>query len=221
MQSFPQYLCKIKVSLETFLCTFFALLNVPKPGGQPTHPQVCGPKPRDSTHTSKWSKLCGASLFVEISEAIFVQIRNCLLYFLLFTFLKNLAAIIIKEKWVLFITQSKLSFCWSPLRVAGQIGGVSTVQNPPLPAPANPPHTPAQTRSLEAYGTVTGTHVFHTQNRVQTLFITETFNRLIFNFHTEQRAAVYRVSGLSCPEAGGCKSVILRGFPDVFSLFGP
>ena len=32
---------------------------------------------------------------------------------------------------------------------------------------------------------------------------------------------LYRVSGLSCPEAGGCKSVILRGFPDVFSLFGP
>ena len=31
----------------------------------------------------------------------------------------------------------------------------------------------------------------------------------------------YRVSGLSCPEAGGCKSAILRGFPDVFSLFGP
>ena len=32
---------------------------------------------------------------------------------------------------------------------------------------------------------------------------------------------IYRVSGLSCPEAGGCKSVILRGFLDVFSLFGP
>ena len=32
---------------------------------------------------------------------------------------------------------------------------------------------------------------------------------------------IYRVSGLSCPEAGGCKSAILRGFPDVFSLFGP
>ena len=32
---------------------------------------------------------------------------------------------------------------------------------------------------------------------------------------------VYRVSGLSCPEAGGCKSAILRGFLDVFSLFGP
>ena len=32
---------------------------------------------------------------------------------------------------------------------------------------------------------------------------------------------VYRVSGLSCPEAGGCKSAILRGFPDVFGLFGP
>ena len=31
----------------------------------------------------------------------------------------------------------------------------------------------------------------------------------------------YRVAGLSCPEAGGCKSAILRGFPDVFSLFGP
>ena len=29
------------------------------------------------------------------------------------------------------------------------------------------------------------------------------------------------MSGLSCPEAGGCKSAILRGFPDVFSLFGP
>ena len=32
---------------------------------------------------------------------------------------------------------------------------------------------------------------------------------------------VYRVSGLSCPEAGGCKWAILRGFLDVFSLFGP
>ena len=32
---------------------------------------------------------------------------------------------------------------------------------------------------------------------------------------------VYRVAGLSCPEAGGCKSAILRGFLDVFSLFGP
>ena len=34
-------------------------------------------------------------------------------------------------------------------------------------------------------------------------------------------SAIYRVSGLSCPEAGGCKSAILWGFPDVFSLFGP
>ena len=33
--------------------------------------------------------------------------------------------------------------------------------------------------------------------------------------------ANYRVAGLSCPEAGGCKSAILRGFPNVFSLFGP
>ena len=32
---------------------------------------------------------------------------------------------------------------------------------------------------------------------------------------------IYRVSGLSCSEAGGCKSAILRDFPDVFSLFGP
>ena len=32
---------------------------------------------------------------------------------------------------------------------------------------------------------------------------------------------IYRVSGLSCPEAGGCNSAILWGFPDVFSLFGP
>ena len=32
---------------------------------------------------------------------------------------------------------------------------------------------------------------------------------------------VYRVAGLSCPEAEGCKSTILRGFPDVFSLFVP
>ena len=31
----------------------------------------------------------------------------------------------------------------------------------------------------------------------------------------------YRVAGLSCPEAGGRKSAILWGFPDVFSLFGP
>ena len=30
-----------------------------------------------------------------------------------------------------------------------------------------------------------------------------------------------RVAGLSCPDAGGCKSAILRGFPDVFGLFGP
>ena len=29
------------------------------------------------------------------------------------------------------------------------------------------------------------------------------------------------MAGLSCPEAGGCKSAILSGFPDVFSLFGP
>ena len=29
--------------------------------------------------------------------------------------------------------------------------------------------------------------------------------------------SVYRVSGLSCPEAGGGKSAILSGFPDVFS----
>ena len=34
-------------------------------------------------------------------------------------------------------------------------------------------------------------------------------------------SSIYRVSGLSCPEAGGCKSAILWGFPDVFSLFGP
>ena len=32
---------------------------------------------------------------------------------------------------------------------------------------------------------------------------------------------LYRVAGLSCPEAGGCKSAILRGFPDIFCLFGP
>ena len=31
----------------------------------------------------------------------------------------------------------------------------------------------------------------------------------------------YRVAGLSCPGAGSCKSTILRGFPDVFRLFGP
>ena len=31
----------------------------------------------------------------------------------------------------------------------------------------------------------------------------------------------YRVAGLSCLEAGVCLSAILRGFPDVFSLFGP
>ena len=36
-----------------------------------------------------------------------------------------------------------------------------------------------------------------------------------------QVESVYRVAGLSCPEAGGCKSAILRGFPNVFSLFGP
>ena len=34
-------------------------------------------------------------------------------------------------------------------------------------------------------------------------------------------SAIYRVSGLSCPEAGGCKPDILRGFLDVFSLFAP
>jgi len=32
---------------------------------------------------------------------------------------------------------------------------------------------------------------------------------------------IYRVSGLSCPGAGGCKSAILGGFPGVFVLFGP
>ena len=34
---------------------------------------------------------------------------------------------------------------------------------------------------------------------------------------------MYRVSGLSCPQAGGWKSAILRGFlfPDVFGLYGP
>ena len=30
---------------------------------------------------------------------------------------------------------------------------------------------------------------------------------------------IYRVAGLSCPEAGGCKSAILRRFSDVFGLF--
>ena len=35
------------------------------------------------------------------------------------------------------------------------------------------------------------------------------------------RILFYRVAGLSCPEAGVCLSAILRGFPDVFSLFGP
>ena len=35
------------------------------------------------------------------------------------------------------------------------------------------------------------------------------------------RLPAYRVAGLSCPEAGVCLSAILRGFPDVFSLFGP
>ena len=29
------------------------------------------------------------------------------------------------------------------------------------------------------------------------------------------------MSGLSCPEDGGCKSAIFRGSPYVFSLFGP
>ena len=37
----------------------------------------------------------------------------------------------------------------------------------------------------------------------------------------EYENMIYRVTGLSCPEAGGCKSAILRGFPNVFSLFGP
>ena len=32
---------------------------------------------------------------------------------------------------------------------------------------------------------------------------------------------IYRMAGLSCPEAGVCLSAILRGFPDVFSLLGP
>ena len=38
---------------------------------------------------------------------------------------------------------------------------------------------------------------------------------------SELNCCIYRVAGLSCPEAGGCKSAILRGFPNVFSLFGP
>ena len=32
---------------------------------------------------------------------------------------------------------------------------------------------------------------------------------------------IYRVAGLSWYEAGGCKSGIMRGFPDVLGLFGP
>ena len=44
---------------------------------------------------------------------------------------------------------------------------------------------------------------------------------LLISDHAPAADPLYRVSGLSCPEAGGCKSVILRGFPDVFSLFGP
>ena len=42
-----------------------------------------------------------------------------------------------------------------------------------------------------------------------------TYTRRYSDYH------IYRVAGLSCPEAGGCKSAILRGFPNVFSLFGP
>ena len=40
--------------------------------------------------------------------------------------------------------------------------------------------------------------------------------RLLFTY-----IYIYRVAALSCPEEGGCKSAIHRGFPDVFSLFGP
>ena len=47
------------------------------------------------------------------------------------------------------------------------------------------------------------------------------FNQVIVTFDCLHLASMYRVAGLSCPEAGGCKSAILRGFPDVFSLFGP
>ena len=43
------------------------------------------------------------------------------------------------------------------------------------------------------------------------------FIKMVF----EQKVSIYRVSGLSCPEEGGCKSAILRGFPNVVSLFGP
>ena len=32
-------------------------------------------------------------------------------------------------------------------------------------------------------------------------------------FKVAEKKLNYRVSGLSCPEAGGCKSAILRGFP--------
>ena len=42
--------------------------------------------------------------------------------------------------------------------------------------------------------------------------------KVIFRLYSH---IIYRVAGLSCPEAGDCKSAILRGSPDVFSLFGP
>ena len=41
------------------------------------------------------------------------------------------------------------------------------------------------------------------------------------SYPVELETKVYRVAGLSCPEARGCKSAILRSFPNVFSLFGP
>ena len=48
-----------------------------------------------------------------------------------------------------------------------------------------------------------------------------TVSRFDIGMLTKDYKGIYRVSGLSCPKAGGCKSAILRGFFDVFSLFGP
>ena len=45
--------------------------------------------------------------------------------------------------------------------------------------------------------------------------------RRILLLEEKRMKDTYRVSDLSCPEAGVCKSAILRGFLNVFSLFGP
>ena len=53
-------------------------------------------------------------------------------------------------------------------------------------------------------------HFLDSQNRVVSI----TVNIILSCTSAQPCACVYRVAGLSCPEAGVCLSAILRGFPD-------